>query len=209
MLERRTFVRVLGGTILSLPYSAEAASEAEVATVGVLMGLAKDEEAEARAKAFEEGLKREGWSVGRNLHLEYRYADGDRALMQTLAIELVRLKCDCILAQSTPVVAALKKVTRTIPIVFVAVSDPIGSGFVASLAHPGGNITGFTVLQATITGKYMTMLRELMPQLSRVAIMHNPESVPYARAFSYRPSLIPQRSLKSNQSSRKSTARRT
>ena len=113
VLERRTFVRVLGGTILSLPYSSEAASEAEVATVGVLMGLAKDEEAEARAKAFEEGLKREGWSVGRNLHLEYRYADGDRALMQTLAIELVRLKCDCILAQSTPVVAALKKVTRT------------------------------------------------------------------------------------------------
>ncbi len=183
MLERRTFVRLLGGTILSLPYSADANAEAGISTVGVLMGLARDEEAEARARAFEEGLKREGWLVGRNLRLEYRFADGDRGLMQTLAAELIRLKCDCILAQSTPVVAALKKATRTIPIVFVAVSDPIGSGFIASLAHPGGNITGFTVLQATITGKYMTMLRELMPQLSRVAIMYNPESVPYARAF--------------------------
>jgi putative tryptophan/tyrosine transport system substrate-binding protein len=183
VLGRRAFIGLLGGTAFSMPFSAVATSATGLATVGVLMGLANDAEAQARSKAFEEGLRREGWSIGKNLHLEYRYADGDRSLMQTFAADLVRLKCDCILAQSTPVVAILKKITRTIPIVFVAVSDPIGSGFVASMANPGGNITGFTVLQATITGKYMSMLRELMPQITRVALMYNPEAVPYARAF--------------------------
>ena len=107
--------------------------------------------------------------------------------MQALAKELVELKPDCILGQSTPVTAALMQATRTIPIVFVAVSDPIGSGFVASMARPTGNITGFTVLPATIAGKYLEMLKEMVPQLARVAIMYNPNSAPADGTFFSRP----------------------
>jgi hypothetical protein len=133
-------------------------------------GLRKIAEAKARTKAFEKGLESEGWSLGQNLRIEYRYAEGNSARMQALAKELVELKPGCILGQSTPVTAALMQATRTIPIVFVAVSDPIGSGFVASMARPGGNITGFTVLHASIAGKYLEMLKEMVPQLARVAI---------------------------------------
>jgi putative tryptophan/tyrosine transport system substrate-binding protein len=148
-----------------------------------MMGLSNDKEAQARTKTFEDGLQREGWIIGENLRLEYRYADGEERLMQLVAADLIGLKCDCILGQSTQAIAVLQKLTRTIPIVFVAVTDPIGSGFVASLARPGGNITGFTIVQASISGKYLSMLRELSPQLTHAAIMYNPESVPFARAF--------------------------
>src|SRR3989449_6281448 len=103
--------------------------------------------------------------------------------MQALAKELAELKPDCILAQSTPVTAALMQATRTIPIVFVLVSDPMGSGFVASMARPVGNITGFTILHASIAGKYLAMLKEIVPQLARVALMYNPDSVPDSGAF--------------------------
>ena len=157
--------------------------------VGVLMGLANDEEAQIRAKIIEQGLAKRGWIVGQNLRIEYRYANSDQGLMQKFAAELVDLKCDCILGQSTPVVAALKNATQTIPVVFVAVSDPIGSGLVESLARPGGNITGFTNLLPTITGKYLSILRELKSQLTRVAVMYNPKSVPKGEAF-YVPTFI-------------------
>jgi putative ABC transport system substrate-binding protein len=107
--------------------------------------------------------------------------------MQALAKELVELQPDCVLGQSTPVSAALMRATQTIPIVFVAVSDPIGSGFVVSMARPGGNITGFTVLHASVAGKYLEMLKEMVPQLTRAAIMYNPNSVPAGGAFFFRP----------------------
>jgi putative ABC transport system substrate-binding protein len=182
-ITRRQYSALLFGALNMWVIALRAQPAERNCVVGVLMGLANDEEAEVRAKIIEQGLAKKGWIIGQNLRIEYRFAKGDEGLMQRFAFELVDLKCDCILGQSTPVVAALKKATQTIPVVFVAVSDPIGSGFVASLAHPGGNITGFTVLRATITGKYMSMLRELMPQLTRVAIMYSPEAVPYARAF--------------------------
>jgi putative tryptophan/tyrosine transport system substrate-binding protein len=118
-----------------------------------------------------------GWSVGQNLRIEYRYAEGDSVRMQALAKELVDLKPDCILGHSTPVVTALMEATRTIPIVFVSVSDPIGSGFVASMARPGGNMTGFTIFPATITGKYLSILKEMVPQLARVAFLYNADYV--------------------------------
>ena len=142
------------------------------------MGLANDDETQARAKVIEQGLAKKGWIVGQNLRIEYRFAAGDIEQMISLAKELVALHPDVIVAHSTPVVAALLKATQTIPIVFVVVADPVGSGFVASLAHPGGNVTGFTNLSITITGKYLSILRELNLQLTRVALMYNPESVP-------------------------------
>jgi putative tryptophan/tyrosine transport system substrate-binding protein len=184
---RREFITLLGGATVAWPLTARAQRADRVRTVGVLMGFANDAEAKARVQAFEQGLETEQWSVGQNLRIESRYAEGDSARMEALAKELVELKPDCILGQSTPVTAALMGATRTIPIVFVAVSDPIGSGFVASMARPGGNITGFTVLRASIAGKYLEILKEIVPQLARVALMYNPNSVPDGGKFFSRP----------------------
>ena len=186
-VRRRKFIAVLSGALAGRAIPANAQQAARMRTVGVLMGFANDAETQARITAFEQGLKAEGWSVGQNLRIEYRYAEGDSARMQALAKELVELKPDCILGHSTPVVTALMQATRTIPIVFVSVSDPIGSGFVASMARPGGNITGFTVLHASIAGKYLSMLKEMVPQLARVAIMYNPNSAPAAGTFFFTP----------------------
>jgi putative ABC transport system substrate-binding protein len=143
-MRRREFITLLGGALAAQAIPANA-QELRVRTVGVLMGFPNDAEAKARVQAFEQGLERVGWSVGQNLRIEYRYAEGDSVRMQALAKELVELKPDCILGHSTPVVTALMEATRTIPIVFVSVSDPIGSGFVASMARPAGNMTGFTI----------------------------------------------------------------
>ena len=186
-MNRRKFIGLVGGAITSRPIPANAQLAARVLTVGVLMGLADDAEAHGRSMAFEQGLEREGWSLGQNLRIEYRYAEGDAARMQAFAKELVELKPDCIVGHSTPVVTALMHATRAIPIVFVSVSDPIGSGFVASVARPGGNITGFTILHASIAGKYLAMLKEMVPQLARVALMYNPNSVPDSGTFFSRP----------------------
>src|SRR5437870_7293379 len=186
-LRRREFIALLGGALADQAIPANAQEPVRVRTIGVLMGFANDAEAKTRIEAFEKGLESEGWSLGQNLRIEYRYAEGDSARMQALAQALVELKPDCVLGQSTPVTAALMRATRTIPIVFVAVSDPIGSGFVVSLARPGGNITGFTVLHASIAGKYLEMLKEMVPQLARVAIMYKPHSVPDAGTFFSRP----------------------
>jgi putative ABC transport system substrate-binding protein len=182
-MNRRKFIGLVGGAITSRPIPANAQLAARVRTVGVLMGLADDAEARSRLMAFEQGLETEGWSIGQNLRIEYRYAEGDSARLQAFAKELVELNPDCIVGHSTPVVTALMHATRTIPIVFVLVSDPIGSGFVASMARPGGNITGFTILQASIAGKYVSMLKEIVPQLARVALMYNPNSVPDSGTF--------------------------
>jgi putative tryptophan/tyrosine transport system substrate-binding protein len=181
-MRRRDFITLLGGALVDQAIPANA-QELRVRTVGVLMGFPNDAEAKARTDAFEKGLESEGWSLGQNLRIEYRYAGGNFARMEALTKELVELKPDCVLGQSTPVTAALMQATRTIPIVFVAVSDPIGSGFVASMARPGGNITGFTVLHASIAGKYLEMLKEMAPQLAHVAIMYKPHSVPDAGIF--------------------------
>ena len=149
-MKRREFITLIGGALAAQAIPANA-QELRVRTVGVLIGLANDAEAKARVQAFEQGLEREGWSVG-NLRIEYRYAEGDSVRMQALAKELVELKPDCILGHSTPVVTALMQTTRTIPIVFVSVADPVGSGFVASMARPEGNMTGFMIFPATIAG---------------------------------------------------------
>src|SRR2546429_7619037 len=186
-MRRREFITLLGGALADQAIPANAQEPVRVRTVAALMGFANDAGANARTEALEKGLESEGWSLGQDLRIEYRYAEGDSARMQALAKELVELKPDCIVGHSTPVVTALKHATRAIPIVFVAVSDPIGSGFVASMARPGGNITGFTVLHASIAGKYLAMLKEMVPQLARVAIMYNPNSVPAGGTFFSRP----------------------
>src|SRR5262249_57464471 len=162
-MKRREFITLLGGALTSRPILANAQPAARMRTVGVLIGLADDAEARSRLMAFEQGLEREGWSLGQNLRIEYRYAEGNAARTQAFAKELVELKPGCIVGHSTPVVTALMHATRTIPIVFVSVSDPIGSGFVASMARPGGNITGFTILPPRIPAKYLSLLKDMVP----------------------------------------------
>jgi putative ABC transport system substrate-binding protein len=188
-MERRAFVASLVAALAMRPLSVNAEQSARLRTVGVLMGLANDEETQARAKIIEQGLAKKGWVAGQNLRIEYRYAEGDTARMLSLSKDLVALHPDVIIGHSTPVVAALLETTRTIPIVFVVVADPVSSGFVASLARPGGNVTGFTNLEPTITGKYLSILRALKPQLTRVGLMYNPASVPGGGA-SFLPSFM-------------------
>jgi putative ABC transport system substrate-binding protein len=180
---RREVIALLSGVLAGRVIPAKAQESVRVRTVGALMGLANDAETRARTQALEQGLEREGWSFEQNLRIGYRFSEDDPSRMQAYAKELTELNPDCILGHSTPVTRALARATRTVPIVFVAVTDPIGSGFVASMARPGGNITGFTLLHASIVGKYLTLLKQMMPQLARVAIMYNPNSVPGEGTF--------------------------
>jgi putative tryptophan/tyrosine transport system substrate-binding protein len=144
-----------------------------------LMGWAEtDPEAKADLAAFVQGLAQLGWAEGRNLRIDYRWANGDVERMRTFAKELVDLQLDVILANTTPVTAALQRETRAIPIVFVIVSDPVGAGLVASLARPGGNITGFINVEASLGGKWLELIKEIAPGVRRVAIMFNPDTAP-------------------------------
>jgi putative ABC transport system substrate-binding protein len=181
--KRRAFLASLSAALAVPPKSTHAQQASRLRTIAVLMGLANDAETQARAKALEQGLANKGWIVGQNLRIEYRFAASDAERMVSFSKELVALQPDIIIGHSTPVVAALIQATRKIPIVFVVVGDPVGSGFVASIAEPGGNITGFVTLQPTITGKHLSILEGLKSQLTRVALMYNPESVPKGETF--------------------------
>ena len=146
----------------------------------MLFGTAEgDSQTGAGQAAFAKALQELGWTDGRNIRIEYRWAGADVGAMQSLAKELVSLQPDLIVGHTTPVVAALQRETKTIPIVFVVVSDPVGSGFVASLPRPGGNITGFINVEASLSGKWIEMLKDIVPRITRAALMFNPETAPY------------------------------
>jgi putative ABC transport system substrate-binding protein len=134
---------------------------------------------QARVAAFQQALAELGWIEGRNLQIEWRWTGGDIARVREYTAELVRLAPEVILAQSTPNVAALKEATTSIPIVFAVVNDPVAQGFIASMAHPGGNITGFSFLDYSMVGKSLEMLKQIAPSVVRVAVMFNPETYPY------------------------------
>src|SRR5215467_5979602 len=157
--------------------------------IGVLLSLEEsDPEGKAQLSGFTQGLAELGWIEGRNLRMEVRWGGGDVDRIRTFAKDLVALQPDVIVAQGTPVTAALQRETRTIPIVFVVVTDPVGDGFVAGLPHPGGNITGFLTSEAAIAAKMLEFLKEITPGLKRVALLFNPNSAPgggtyYSRDF--------------------------
>ena len=184
-MRRREFITLLGGAAVAWPLAARAQQTDRVRRVGVLMGYGEaDPEAKALLSEFTQGLSELGWTDGRNLRMEVRWAPGDTDLMHTFAKELVNLQPDVILADSTPVTAALKRETSTIPIVFAAVADPVGSGFVASLPRPGGNITGFGSLETgSMASKWLELLTGIAPGIKRAAMMFNPETAPYIKSY--------------------------
>jgi putative tryptophan/tyrosine transport system substrate-binding protein len=179
-MRRRKFLG-LGGGAASWPVVALAQQPEPMRRIGVLVGLAEnDPEMKERLAGFRQGLEKLGWSEGSNVRIDYRFAPAG-AQVHLLARELVALQPDVILAQSTPATAALKPETSTIPIVFAGVADPIGSGFVASLARPSGNLTGLLQYEEGITGKWLAMLKEIAPNLTRAALLANPRTA----AFDY------------------------
>jgi len=172
-VRRREFIAGVGGlAAFSVARPSHAQAQRNVKRIGVLMGLAADDpEGQARLAAFSQGLQQAGWSVGQNLQIDYRWAGGNAETMRKYAAEFAELAPDAILAHSSAAVAPLMRETKTIPIVFVLVADPVGAGFVESLARPGGNITGFTNFEYTIGGKWLELLKEISPRLERVAVL--------------------------------------
>jgi putative ABC transport system substrate-binding protein len=179
-MRRRDFITLLGGAA-AWPLAARAQQGDRVRRIGVLNPFAEnDPEVQANITAFRQTLQKLGWTDGRNLRVDYRWGGADPERIKAYATELVALEPDVILVSSPLALQPLQQETRSIPIVFTGVSDPAGSGFVASLAHPGGNITGFAVAEFSMYGKYLELLKEIAPHVIRVAVMMNPEQLPQA-----------------------------
>src|SRR6516162_8422882 len=185
-MRRRQFITLLGGAAAAWPLAARAQQPEKMRRIGVLMSIEKNPEGKVQLSRFTEGLAEIGWTDGRNLRMEIRWGGGDVNRIRTFAKELVALQPDVILAHGTPATAALQRETRTIPIVFVTVTDPVGDGFVAGLPHPGGNITGFLTSESAITAKMFELLAEIAPGLKRVAILFNPDTAPGGGTYYFR-----------------------
>jgi putative tryptophan/tyrosine transport system substrate-binding protein len=183
-LKRREFIRLLGSASAAWPLAARAQQPDRVRRIAVLLRVAQDDpDAQRDLQNFRKGLWQLGWTAGNNILIEYRYASADPAQMQTHAAELVGLPVEAVLAGGSLAVAALRRETHTTPIVFVRVADPVSQGFVASLAHPGANVTGFASLEYEMSGKWLELLKGIAPHLVRVALMFNPMTAPYGPAF--------------------------
>jgi putative ABC transport system substrate-binding protein len=183
-MKRRDFITLLGGAAAAWPFAVHAQQPGGMRRIGVLMAFAEsDREGQAWLAAFREGLQKLGWTEGRNIRIDTRWGALDADSRQRFAKELVALQPDLILSQVTPTTLALLQQTRTIPIVFATVADPVGSGLVASFARPGGNVTGFTNLEGSMAGKWLELLKEIAPRVNRAAIVFNPATAPYAEIF--------------------------
>jgi putative ABC transport system substrate-binding protein len=183
-MKRRAFITLLGGAAVAWPLAARAQQPERMRRIGVLMAYAQsDPEGQALVAAFREGLHKLGWTEGRNIRIDTLWASADAELMQRIAKELVAQQPDLILTQNTPTTAAMLQQTHTIPIIFANVSDPVGSGFVASFPRPGGNVTGFIVMEPTVAGKWLELLKEVAPRITRVAFLFNPATAPFAEYY--------------------------
>jgi len=173
---RRQFLTLLGGVGAAWPLAARAQQDGAVRRIGVLMSLAADDpDGQARVAAFRQGLQQSGWIDGRNLRIDTRWAAGDADRIRRYAVELVALTPNVVLAIGAAVTGPLRQATRTVPIVFVQVTDPVGAGFVVSLAHPGGNATGFIQFEYGMAGKWLELLKEIAPGVKRVAVIRDPD----------------------------------
>jgi putative tryptophan/tyrosine transport system substrate-binding protein len=172
---RRELIAALGGAAAAWPCAVRAQQPERVRRIGVLMNLAADDpEGQARLTAFVQGLQQLGWTADRNVRIDYRWAADHADLYRRYAAQLVALAPDIILASSSPSVGSLQQATRDVPIVFANVADPVGAGFVDSLARPGGNATGFTVFEYGISGKWLELLKEIAPRVTRAAVLRDP-----------------------------------
>jgi putative tryptophan/tyrosine transport system substrate-binding protein len=183
MIGRREFITLLGGAAAAWPLAARAQQGERVRRVGILMGISDDPAGQARVMVFKQALHALGWIEGRNVQFIYRWSAGDVVHARRFAKELLDLRSDVILANSTPVTVAVRDRTRTTPTVFVQVSDPVTAGVVQSLARPGGNLTGFTNFEPSIASKWLELMKRVAPKITRVAYLFNPNTAPlfYAR----------------------------
>src|SRR5258705_1518383 len=173
-MRRREFIKIIAGSGVPWPLAAHAQQGERVRRIGVLIGqAAADTETTEEVGAFAQGLAELGWTIGRNVRIEYRYAGGDRSTIQKYAMELAALTPDVILASGTPSVAALQQSSRSLPIVFTVVSDPVGAGFVDSLAKPGGNVTGFMLSEYSLNAKLLELLKQIEPSVKRAAVLRD------------------------------------
>ena len=193
-MRRREFIGLLGGAVGLWPLGARAQRAELVRRIGFLLGLAEsDPEGQARITAFRQGLEALGWTEARNIRIDYRFADGDPERARAYVAELVVSAPDLIVAHSTPLAAALKQATRTIPVIFVVVNDPVGQALIASLAHPGSNITGFTFVDFEMIGKWLELLKEIAPGVARAGLMFNPDLAPYFHVYLREFGVVPTR----------------
>jgi putative ABC transport system substrate-binding protein len=182
-VRRREFITLVGGAAAIWPVAARA-QQAGARRIGVLMPFAMaDAAGKLELAGFAQQLKDLGWTDGGNLRIDYRWSAGNPANMQAMAKELIALQPDVLFSRSTPVTKAVLQQTRTIPVVFAVVSDPVGDGLVASVARPGGNATGFTNAEASLTGKWLGLLKEMMPGITRVAFLYDPKVAPGGGAY--------------------------
>jgi putative tryptophan/tyrosine transport system substrate-binding protein len=180
-VRRRQFVAILGAATLGGPLAAQAQPAGKTKHLGVLMGIAEsDPMGQSRIQAFRRGLEELKWIEGKNLRIDFRWGAGDAGRIRAYAKELVNLAPDAIFVTNTPPTRALQQATRTIPIVFAVVADPVGDGFAASLSKPGGNITGFSNMDAVMAGKWLQFLKEISPSLERIAILYNPDTAAHS-----------------------------
>jgi len=188
-MRRREFITLLGGATAAWPLPLRAQQIERIRRIGFLSSNAEsDPQAGPFLSALNDGMRQLGWIDGKNIKIEARWAAADLNRMAALARELVSLQPDLIVGQATPGIAALQRETKSIPIVFVVVSDPVGSGFVSSLPRPGGNITGFVNLEASMAGKWIELLKEVAPGVTRMAVIFNPDTAPHAY---YESAIIP------------------
>jgi ABC-type uncharacterized transport system substrate-binding protein len=174
-MNRREFITLLGGTVAVWPVAARAEQSERMRRIGVLIPTAADDaEGQARMAAFLQGLAQLGWSEGRNLRIDTRWGGGDADLSRSYAAELVALAPDVILASGGSILTPLLQASRTVPIVFTIVADPVGAGLVDSLARPGGNITGFTGFEYSLSGKWLELLKQIAPGVTRAAVIRDP-----------------------------------
>lgn len=195
-MRRRDLLAGLAGALTARPRGAIAQARDGVRRVGVLMGLSeRDPLAQAEVVAFRRALDELGWTEGRNLRLEIRWSAGDIGEIRSFAKELVEQQPDVIVGRATPTIAALLQRTRTVPIVFAVVSDPVQLGFVGSLAQPGGNVTGFTNFELSLGGKWIELLKEAAPHLTRVVLLFNPQTTPWSEPYFMRSFEVAARSV--------------
>ena len=174
-IKRREFITLLSGAAVAWPLAAGGQLPERMRRIGVLMNLASDDaEGQARLAAFHQGLQQLGWTVGRNVQIDYRWSAGNADYIRKFAAELVALAPDVIVSTGSPSVAVLQQATRSVPIVFTAVVDPVGGGLVASLARPGGNATGFMLFEYSTSGKWLELLKEIAPRVMRAAVIRDP-----------------------------------